>query len=204
MPYHQLIGKAADAGFGVWSLWDPRAPGADLLPEVAAASRELLHAGFTDPAGLRSLVARTVRRHGIGTVLHCGGGPSLLPIAEEAWRLGLSPNPPDVFRRLRSAGDAGAPGPRLTVQTLTVDGCHQVVGTAAHRVSGPPGRTLTGYLCPHRSPAGRRRRSGRSSAGCCTRADTASAPPTPRWPWLPRAHGWCAAVPGSGPTASPC
>ncbi|MFJ6147987.1 phosphoribosylglycinamide synthetase [Streptomyces anulatus] len=148
MPYHQLIGKAADAGFGIWSLWDPRAPEADLLPEVAEASRELLHAGFADPAGLRSLVARTARRHDIGTVLHCGGGPSLLPVAEEAWRLGLSPNPPDVFRRLVSAGEPDAPGPRLTVQTLTVDGCHQVVGTAAHRVSGPPGRTLTGYLCP--------------------------------------------------------
>ena len=148
MPYHQLVRKAAEAGFRVWSLWDPRIPEADSLARVADASEELLHTGFTDGAGLRRLVARISRQHDLGTVLHCGSGPSVLPVVEEAWRLGLSPNPPAALRRLREVDEPSEGAPRLTVQTLTVDGCHHVVGTATQRTSGPPDFAVTGYLFP--------------------------------------------------------
>jgi hypothetical protein len=148
MPYHQLVRKATEAGFRVWSVWDPRMPEADFLPQVAEASEELLLTSFADEAGLRRLVAQVSVRCRVGTVLHCGSGMSVLPVAEEAWRLGLSPNPPEAFIRLRASGGRTADGPRLSVQTLTMDGCHHVVGVAAQRTSGPPHSVMTGYVYP--------------------------------------------------------
>ncbi|MEV0774289.1 phosphoribosylglycinamide synthetase [Streptomyces sp. NPDC050428] len=148
MPYHQLARKAAEAGFRVWSLWDPLIPEADFLSQVADASEELLHTSFADEARLRQLVTQVSRQHNLGTVLHCGSGPSVLPVVEEAWHLGLSPNPPEALRRLREADEPSVEAPRLTVQTLTVDGCHHVVGMATQRTSGPPDFAVTGYLFP--------------------------------------------------------
>ena len=149
MPYHQLTRKAAEAGFHVWSLWDPELPEADLLDRVEHASEGLLLTGFGDEAGLRRLVERTAYRHGIGAVVHCGSGASVLPVVEEAWRLGLSPNPPSAIAGLRARREpASVGGPRLTVQTLTVDGAHRVVGVAVQRTSGPPDHRVTGHLFP--------------------------------------------------------
>jgi hypothetical protein len=152
MPYHQLARKAAEAGFKVWSLWDPWIPEADFLSQVADASEELLHTSFADEARLRRLVTRISHQHNLGTVLHCGSGSSVLPVVEEAWHLGLSPNPPEALRRLREADEPldepSAQAPRLAVQTLTVDGSHHVVGMASQLTSGPPDFAVTGYLCP--------------------------------------------------------
>lgn len=149
MPYHQLTRKASEAGFRVWSLWDPELPEADLLDQVEHTSEGLLLTGFGDEAGLRRLVARTASRHGVGAVVHCGHGASVLPVVEEAWRLGLSPNPPSVIAGLRALREApSVHGPRLTVQTLTVDGRHRVVGVAVQRTSGPPDHRVTGHLFP--------------------------------------------------------
>ncbi|MFI7289409.1 phosphoribosylglycinamide synthetase [Streptomyces anulatus] len=84
-------------------------------------------------------------------MLHCGHGPSVLPVVREAWRLGLSPNPPTVYARLQvHEGGAGvsADAPRVSVETLTVNGVHHVVGMTAQRTTGPPHFLVTGYLHP--------------------------------------------------------
>ncbi len=149
MPHQQLVRKAAEAGFRVWSLWDPRLPEADRLPKVGEASEELLLADFADEPGLRDLVARVCRRCGIQTVLHCGSGTSVQPVMDVAWRLGLSANPPAAFALLGASGsEAPAEAPRLSVQTLTVDGSHHVVGVSAQRSSGAPHFLVTGHLHP--------------------------------------------------------
>jgi hypothetical protein len=151
MPSHQLVRKGAEQGFRIWSVWDPSQLEADFAPRVEEVSEELLLTDFTDEAGLRETVARTARRHGIDTVLHCGHGSSVLPVVREAWRLGLSPNPPAVYERLQSCeGDGWAPAdaPRVSVETLTVNGTHHVVGMTAQRTTGPPHFFVTGYLHP--------------------------------------------------------
>ncbi|MGW5271534.1 phosphoribosylglycinamide synthetase [Streptomyces sp. NPDC004044] len=151
MPSHQLVQKAAKLGLLVWSLWDPSQLEADFAPYVDADSEELLLADFTDQTGLREAIARTARRHGIDTVLHCGHGSSVLPVVREAWQLGLSPNPPAVYERLQvyERDDwAPAEAPRVSVETLTVDGTHHVVGLTAQRTTGPPHFLVTGYLHP--------------------------------------------------------
>ncbi|MFD3586362.1 phosphoribosylglycinamide synthetase [Streptomyces sp. NPDC058683] len=143
--------KGAEQGFRIWSVWDPSQLEADFAPRVEEVSEELLFTDFTDETALRETIARTARRHDIGAVLHCGHGSSVLPVAREAWQLGLSPNPPAVYERLRSGdGEGSAPveAPRVSVETLTVNGTHHVVGMTAQRTTGPPHFLVTGYLHP--------------------------------------------------------
>ncbi|MFI7013088.1 phosphoribosylglycinamide synthetase [Streptomyces sp. NPDC050164] len=138
-------------GFRIWSVWDPSQLEADLAPRVEEVSEELLLTDFTDESGLREVIARTARRHDIDAVLHCGHGDSVLPVVREAWRLGLSPNPPAVYERLQVCEEddrAPAEAPRVSVETLTVNGTHHVVGMTAQRTTGPPDFLVTGYLHP--------------------------------------------------------
>lgn len=133
------------------------------MPRVEEASEGLLLTDFTDEAGLRDTVERTAREHRIGTVLHCGHGASILPVVREAWRLGLSPNPPEVYDRLQAfEADDGVPveAPRVSVETLTVTGAHHVVGMTGQRTSGPPHFLVTGHLHPAPLTGGERRRIG--------------------------------------------
>ncbi|MFC7303447.1 phosphoribosylglycinamide synthetase [Streptomyces monticola] len=162
-PYHQLAWKAAAAGVRVWSMGDSGRLDTAFVPRLREASQELLLADFSDEPALRRLIAQTVRKAGIGTVLHCGDGDSVLPVVEEAWRLGVSPNPPGAVARLLSAGAAARPAvaggdrdaavPRVSVQTLTVASRHHVVGVTLHRTGGAPGHATTGYLHPAPLPA---------------------------------------------------
>lgn len=151
MPSHQLVRKGVELGFHIWSVWDRSQLEADFAPRVEEVSEELLLTDFTDETGLRETIARTARRHGIDTVLHCGHGSSVLPVVREAWQLGLSPNPPAVHERLQvHEGDDRVPAeaPRVSVETLTVNGTHYVVGMTAQRITGPPHYLVTGYLHP--------------------------------------------------------
>ncbi|MEU9340279.1 phosphoribosylglycinamide synthetase [Streptomyces sp. NPDC048278] len=151
MPSHQLVRKGAERGLRVWSVWDPSQLEADFARRVKEVSEELLLTDFSDETGLRETIARTARRNGIDAVLHCGYGSSVLPVAREAWHLGLSPNPPAVYERLQCCeGEGWAPteAPRVTVETLTVNGTHHVVGMTAQRTTGPPHFIVTGYLHP--------------------------------------------------------
>ncbi|MET7680671.1 phosphoribosylglycinamide synthetase [Streptomyces sp. NPDC005423] len=135
-------------GFRIWSIWDPLQLEADFAPRIEEVSEELLLTGFADRARLRETITRTALRAGVDAVLHCGHGSSVLPVVEEAWRLGLSPNPPEVYERLQVRERAPAYAPRLSVETLTVDGYHHVVGVTAQRTAGPPHFLVTGYLHP--------------------------------------------------------
>lgn len=138
-------------GFRIWSVWDPSQLEADFAPRVEEVSEQLLLTDFADEAGLREAITRTARCHGIDTVLHCGHGKTVRPVVEEAWRLGLSPNPPEVYERLQVCADADwapAQAPRVSVETLTVNGIHHVVGMTAERTTGPPHFLVTGYLHP--------------------------------------------------------
>lgn len=151
MPSHQLVRKGTELGFRIWSMWDPKQLEADFAPRVEEASEELLLPDFADEAGLRDAIERTARLHRIDAVLHCGHGDSVLPVAREAWKLGLSPNPPAVYQRLRShEGDDWVPAevPRVSVESLTVDGTHHIVGITAQRTTGSPHFFVTGYLHP--------------------------------------------------------
>ncbi|GAA0438362.1 phosphoribosylglycinamide synthetase [Streptomyces luteireticuli] len=138
-------------GFRIWSVWDTSQLEADFAPRVEEFSEQLLTVDFADETGLRETLSRTARSHGIDTVLHCGHGSSVLPVVREAWRLGLSPNPPAVYERLQAdeGGDwAPAEAPRVSVETLTVNGAHHVLGMTAQRTTGPPHFFVTGYLHP--------------------------------------------------------
>lgn len=138
-------------GFRIWSIWDPSQLEADFAPRVEEVSEQLLLTDFADVAGLRETITRTARRHGIDAVLHCGHGDTVQPVVQEAWRLGLSPNPPAVYERLQADEDADrvpAEAPRVSVETLTVNGTHHVVGMTAQRTTGPPHFLVTGYLHP--------------------------------------------------------
>ncbi|MFE5818086.1 phosphoribosylglycinamide synthetase [Streptomyces sp. NPDC056479] len=138
-------------GFRIWSVWDPSQLEADFAPRVEEVSEQLLLTDFADEAGLREVISRTAQRHDIGAVLHCGHGGSVLPVVREAWRLGLSPNPPAVYERLqvREEGErAPAEAPRVSVETLTVNGTHHIVGMTAQRTTGPPHFVVTGHLHP--------------------------------------------------------
>lgn len=159
MPQHRHVTKAAEAGFRVWSVWDPELLEGSFAARIEETSEELLLADFADPAALRRLIARTAERTGAHAVLHCGAGASVPPVAEEAWRLGLSPNPPEAVRRLSApvpaepaagAPNAGAPaaGLRLSVESLTVGGCHRVIGVTMQRTGGAPSFPVTGHLHP--------------------------------------------------------
>ncbi|GGT19680.1 phosphoribosylglycinamide synthetase [Streptomyces purpureus] len=138
-------------GFRIWSVWDPSQLEVDFEPRIEEVSEQLLLTDFADEAGLRDAVARTAGRHGIDTVLHCGHGGSVLPVVREAWRLGLSPNPPAVYERFQVCERddwAPAEAPRVSVETLTLDGAHHVVGMTAERTTGPPHFLVTGHLHP--------------------------------------------------------
>ncbi|MFD9424973.1 MULTISPECIES: ATP-grasp domain-containing protein [unclassified Streptomyces] len=100
MPYHQLVRKAVEAGFRVWSVWDPALREKSYLDEVERHSEELLTADFGDHAALRGVVAEAARRYGIDAVLHLGGEDTMLPVAEEAEALGLAVNPASAVRSL--------------------------------------------------------------------------------------------------------
>lgn len=135
----------------IWSVWDAAQAEDDFVSRVEEASEEVLLTDLGDADALRETVARAVRRHDIDAVVHCGAGDSVLPVAREAWRLGLSPNPPEVYERLRvgeGSGDVPAHVPRVGVETLTVDGRHQVVGMTAERTTGAPDFLVTGHLHP--------------------------------------------------------
>lgn len=148
MPHHQLARRGTETGFRIWSLWDPLRLEADFAPRVEEVSEELLLADFADEVRLRETVSRVAHRHGIDAVLHVGHGSSVRPVAEEAWQLGLSPNPPEAYERLGACERAPAQAPRLGVETLTVNGSHHVVGVTAQRTTGPPHFLVTGYLHP--------------------------------------------------------
>jgi hypothetical protein len=138
-------------GFRIWSLWDPSQLESDFAPRVEEASEQLLLADFADEDGLRETVRGAARRHGIDAVLYGGPGGSVRPVVDEAWRLGLSPNPPEVFDRLQGGADTEwipAEAPRVGVETLTVDGVHHIVGMTAERTTGPPHFLVTGFLHP--------------------------------------------------------
>lgn len=136
-------------GFQIWSLWDPSQLEVDFAPRIEEVSEELLLTDFTDETALCETITRTARRHGVDAVLHCGDGSSVLPVVREAWRLGLSPNTPAVYERLHEGDDwAPAEAPRVSAETLTVNGTHYVVGMTAQRTTGPPHHLVTGYLHP--------------------------------------------------------
>jgi len=150
-PSHQLVRKGAELGLHIWSVWDPSQLEADFAPSIEEVSEQLLTIDFADETGLRETISRTAQSQGIDAVLHCGHGSSVLPVVREAWQLGLSPNPPAVYERLQVwAGDDWAPAeaPRVSVETLTVNGTHHVVGMTAQRTTGPPHFLVTGYLHP--------------------------------------------------------
>ncbi|WP_308346559.1 phosphoribosylglycinamide synthetase [Streptomyces sp. ISL-66] len=95
MPYEELVRKAVEAGFRVWSIWDPKLRPAAYLDRVAANSEELALADFDDEAALRALVARMAEENCVQHVLHLGGdqsGPAPVPAGAraEAEALGLS------------------------------------------------------------------------------------------------------------------
>ncbi|MET9464422.1 phosphoribosylglycinamide synthetase [Streptomyces sp. NPDC006544] len=80
MPYEELVRKAVEAGFRVWSIWDPKLRPAAYLDLVAAHSEELALADFDDEAALLALVARMAEEHHVQHVLHLGGGAGPAPV----------------------------------------------------------------------------------------------------------------------------
>jgi hypothetical protein len=151
MPGHQLVRKGAELGFHIWSVWDPSQLEADFAPRVEEFSQQLLTTDFADESSLRETISRAAERYDIDTVVHCGHGGSVLPVVREAWRLGLSPNPPVVYELLEAGeGDDLVPAaaPRVGVETLTVNGIHHVLGMTAQRTTGPPRFLVTGLLHP--------------------------------------------------------
>ncbi|MGJ5827430.1 hypothetical protein [Streptomyces ossamyceticus] len=152
LPRYRVVRKAVAAGFDVWSLWDPGLADARSLRQIEDASHELLLTDLSDEQGLRALVSKTVRRHGIGHVLHLSSDdpPELvLPALEEGWRLGRAPNPPSAVRALSRVRPAppdplprpGPSGPMpqwpgFSVQAFSTEGRHQVIGVTARRGTG--------------------------------------------------------------------
>lgn len=138
-------------GFRIWSVWDPSQLEPDFAPRVEEDSEELLLADFADEEGLREAITRVVREHDIDAVLHCGDGGTAQAVVQEVWRLGLSPNPPEVYERLQLRAEVDrtpVEAPRVSVEALTVDGAHHIVGITAQRTTGPPDFLVTGYLHP--------------------------------------------------------
>ncbi|MGY4965189.1 ATP-grasp domain-containing protein [Streptomyces sp. PanSC9] len=224
MPYSQFVRKAAEAGFEVWAIWDPSLREQAYLDEVAAHAQELLLTDFGDEAALRTLIAETVRAHGIGTVLHLGAEESMPPALAEAEALGVSPNPaaavgalndkaamrallaaqglspvrsrtagtaeeaaaavaglplPVVVKPARASGSRGIAlirdaddlgewtarvteaglagpylveeyleGPEYSVETLSADGEHHVIGITAKQTTGAPFFVETAHIHP--------------------------------------------------------
>ncbi|MFH8567276.1 phosphoribosylglycinamide synthetase [Streptomyces sp. NPDC017993] len=105
LPRARLVRKAVDAGYRVWSVWDPVRRDAAEHGDVARYSEEVLTADLTDESALRALVVRAAREHRIAHVMYLGGGAGLRPVLEEAHKLGISANPPQAHRLL---GDRAA------------------------------------------------------------------------------------------------
>ncbi|WP_199536827.1 ATP-grasp domain-containing protein [Spongiactinospora gelatinilytica] len=99
-PYSQLVQKAVAAGFTVYSIWDPALQTPEYLRDVAEHSAELLLTDFSDVAELRRLVRETAVARDVAHVLHLGKEQTMLPVAEEAYALGLAPNTPAAIRAL--------------------------------------------------------------------------------------------------------
>jgi biotin carboxylase len=224
MPYRQFLTQASAEGISTVALWDPTLESSGYLLDVAARAEELVITDFSDTEGLRRLVAETARRHQVDRILHLGREETMLPVAEEAERLGLEANPSRAVARLNDkallrellhehglspvatrlfddpaqvtsalaglrlpvvakptalAGSRGvrlirAPGdladwtrsldaygyrgqvlveeylegPEFSVETLTVDGRHLVVGVTAKEVSAPPTFVETAHTHP--------------------------------------------------------
>ncbi|MEV7414440.1 ATP-grasp domain-containing protein [Streptomyces sp. NPDC089919] len=104
MPDERLTSKAVQAGFQVWAIWDPALGSAEEAAQVAAHARDVVPADLSDPAGLRATVARLVREHRIGHVLHLGGESGLAAVLAEAGA--LSVGPPGGAEAVRLLGDA--------------------------------------------------------------------------------------------------
>lgn len=149
LPSHRLVRRAVEAGFRVWAVCDPGEVDADFLPALSDAAEQVFFVDASDHGSLRRLVARAVGVYRIGVVLHCGGGSSVLPVVGEAWRLGVSPNPPEVLARLAPCGE-GLSGRerRVYVESLTVGGRHHVLGVSAPRGGESAGGPVTGYVQP--------------------------------------------------------
>ncbi|MFF0461192.1 phosphoribosylglycinamide synthetase [Streptomyces mexicanus] len=138
MPSHRLVRKAAAAGLRTWVITDPDRCTRQELRRIAEHAEEVRPASADDARKLRAVVAETALLHRVGRVLHPEGGASLLPVLQEAWELGLTPDPPTAARRLAEL--AGGPGPaggaQCSVETLSVEGAHHVVGVTGHRPDG--------------------------------------------------------------------
>ncbi|SDQ97818.1 phosphoribosylglycinamide synthetase [Actinopolyspora saharensis] len=149
MPSHQLVTKAVEAGYRLWTLGDPELFDTAFLAHLREVSENLLFTDFADETEVRRVVARTVRGAGITTVVHCTGGASLMSVVEEAWWLGAYPNPPETVRRLCLDGEPPlSAAPRLGVATFTVDSQHRVVGMTQYRVDSSSRHLVNGYLHP--------------------------------------------------------
>lgn len=151
MPYEQLVRKAVAAGFRVWSVWDPALREPAYLAKVAEHSEELLRTDFGDEEGLRALVAATARLRGVRAVLHLGSEPTMVPVAAEAERLGLAPNPADAVRLLND---------KSALRTLLNDAPETAVaavaaGTVAEVRHVVAGRALPAVVKPSASAGSR-------------------------------------------------
>jgi biotin carboxylase len=224
MPWRAYVRKATEEGLRVFSIWDPDRIPRDHRDEVARYSEELLFTDFRDVAGLRRLVAETATRLDVSHVLHLGSEDTQLPVCEEAYALGLAPNPPAALRGINDktamrrllrdralspvrTAEAGSVreargllpefelpvvakptllsgsrgvrliheardmddweerladqrytgpvlieeylrGPEFSVETLTVEGRHHLVGVTAKRKTPPPGFAEIGHVHP--------------------------------------------------------
>ncbi|WP_405778587.1 ATP-grasp domain-containing protein [Streptomyces sp. NBC_00859] len=151
MPYHQLVRKAVEAGFRVWSIWDPSMRDDAYLREVAAHSEELLLVDFADEEALCALVEETAVAHAVGHVLHLGSESSMVPVVRVAERLGLSPNRADSVRLLNDKA--------ATRELLNRNGISPVrVAEAAHSSQVADAARSLGFPCvvkPSRSAGSR-------------------------------------------------
>ena len=100
MPYRQFLGQARAEGIGTVALWDPALESPAYLRDVAAGAEAYLTTDFGDTAGLRRVVAETAARHRVDRIVHLGREETMLPVAEEAERLGLAANPAQAVARL--------------------------------------------------------------------------------------------------------
>lgn len=102
LPRARTVRKAVEAGYRVWSVWDPVLGVAAEHGDVVRGSEEVLVADLTDEAGLRALVVRAAEEYGVGRVMYLSGGTGMRPVLDEAHRLGLAGNPRDAHRILGS------------------------------------------------------------------------------------------------------
>jgi biotin carboxylase len=104
MPYGPLVRKAVEAGFDVYSIWDPNLV-RDNRVEVEELSEEVVWTSFADEAALRRCVMQTAIRYGVEHVLHLGWEDTQLVVAEAAEELGLALNPPASLRAVNDKAE---------------------------------------------------------------------------------------------------